>query len=268
MTKKRYTSDLTPAGWQVIKKKLPEQLINRKRKYELKEVFNAIFYFLKNGCTWRDLPKDFPPHNVVFHYYSKWKIDGTLEFLNEDLHGDLREKYGKERSPSLGIIDAQSIRTTSISSQNDCGFDAGKKVKGRKRHIMVDSLGLIIIGVVTSAAVQDRDGAQLVLQRLYELRQFYPRLKTFIADQGYQGPILAKWFDKMFNRLQWVFKVVKGVDGKGFHVIPKRWIVERTFAWLANYRRFTRDFERTTESAEALIKIAMIHMLANRLAKL
>lgn len=268
MTSKRYTSDLTSAEWQVIEKRLPEQLNKGKRKYELRILFNAMLYILKNGCVWRDLPKDFPPYGRVFYYWNQWKKDGTLDFLLEDLHGDMREVKGKERSPSLGIIDAQSTKTTAISSQKECGYDAGKKIKGRKRHIMVDTLGLLIMVVVTSASVQDRDGAKLLLEKLSGLRAFYPRLKTFIADQGYQGPILADWFKLMFEKIHWIFKVVKGVEGKGFQVAPKRWIVERTFSWIYNYRRLAKDYERCISTSELFIKLAMIRLMAIKLAKL
>lgn len=204
------------------RKKLPAQLVARKRKYALPIVFNAMLYVLKNSCIWRDLPKDFPPYGRIFYYWNQWKNSGTIDFLHEDLHGDVRQKSGKARSPSLGIVDAQSVKITAISSQSDCGYDAGKMIKGRKRHIMVDTMGLLILVVVTSAAVQDRDGARLLLQKLYDLRAFYPRLKTFIADQGYQGPLLGDWFTAMFEKVAWIFKVVKGVAGKGFQVVPKR----------------------------------------------
>jgi putative transposase len=267
MTNKQYSSDLTPAEWQVIEKRLPEQLIKRKRKYELRILFNAMLYVLKNGCVWRDLPKDYPPYGRVFYYLNQWKIDGTFDLLHEDLHGDVREHKGKQRSPSLGIIDAQSTKTTAISSQNECGYDAGKKIKGRKRHIMVDTMGLLILVVVTSASVQDRDGAKLLLEKLAQLRAFYPRLKTFIADQGYQGPLLGDWFKQMFEKINWIFKVVKGVEGKGFQVVPKRWIVERTFSWIYNSRRLAKDYERCTDTSELFIKLAMIRLMAIRLAK-
>lgn len=267
MTNKQYSSDLTSAEWQVIEKRLPEQLIKRKRKYELRILFNAMLYILKNGCVWRDLPKDYPPYGRVFYYWNQWKLDGTLDLLHEDLHGDIRELKGKERSPSLGIIDAQSTKTTAISSQNECGYDAGKKIKGRKRHIMVDTMGLLIMVVVTSASVQDRDGAKLLLEKLACLRVFYPRLKTFIADQGYQGPLLGDWFNLMFEKIHWIFKVVKGVEGKGFQVVPKRWIVERTFSWIYNSRRLAKDYERCTDTSELFIKLAMIRLMAIRLAK-
>lgn len=268
MTSKQYTSDLTTAEWQVIEKKLPAQMVARKRKYELSVLFNAMLYVLKNSCVWRDLPKDYPPHGRVFYYWNQWKKDGTLDFLQEDLYGDLREKSGRHRSPSLGLIDAQSVKSTAISAQADCGYDAGKMVKGRKRHLMVDTLGLLIVVVVTAANVQDRDGARLLLERLHDLRAFYPRLKTFLADQGYQGPVLGDWFKTMFGKIAWVLQIVKSVVGTGFQVIPKRWIVERTFAWLYNFRRLARDYERQTTTSEAFIKLAMIRIMAVRLARI
>lgn len=268
MTNKQYTSDLTAAEWQVIEKKLPEQVVARKRKYCLRILFNAMLYVAKNGCIWRDLPKDFPPYGRVFYYWNQWKKEGRMDFLHEDLHGDLREKSGRVRSPSLGIVDAQSVKTTAISSQADCGYDAGKMIKGRKRHIMVDTMGLLILVVVTSAAVQDRDGARLLLQKLYNLSAFYPCLKTFIADQGYQGSLFGDWFKAMFKKVAWVFKIVKSVQGKSFQVVPKRWIVERTFAWLYNFRRLAKDYERKTDTSEAFIQLAMIRIMAVRLAKL
>ena len=160
---KQYTSSTTNAQWQVIENKLPEQMVNRKRKWTLRQIFDAILYVLKNGCSWRDLPGDFPPSSSVYYYFKIWRDNGLLEFLSQELSGDYRELLGKERSPSVGIIDAQSVKCTAVSAQTDTGYDGGKKIKGRKRHIMVDTLGSIITLWVSAANWQDRAAAYWLL---------------------------------------------------------------------------------------------------------
>lgn len=265
--KKIYTSDLSDAEWQVIKKRLPSKIIHRKRKYEIQIIINAILYVLKNGCLWRDLPKDFPPYKIVNYYFNSWKKNGIWNNLHEHMYGDCRQKAGRERSPSMGLIDSQSVKTDSISSQHVCGIDAGKKIKGRKRHIIVDTMGLIIAIVVHAGNIQDRDGARLVFQKMFKNRSLFVRMQTILADGGYRGPKLNNWFSETFKAVKWVLQIVlRNPEAKGFEVIPKRWVVERTFAWLNNFRRLSKDYERQTSTSEAFIQLAMIKLMAKRLA--
>jgi len=258
---------LTDAQWQVIENKLPEQMVKRKRDYPLRSIFDAIFYLLKNGCVWRDIPGEYPPTGIVYYYFKIWRDSGLIEYLCLELGGDYRELMGKERSPSVGIIDAQSTKNTAVSGQSESGYDAGKKIKGRKRHLMVDTLGLIIVVWVTSADWQDRDAASWLFAKLYMNRFDFPRLKTFFADGGYKGK-LVRFVKKIYSRLTWELKIVKRPENLNtFKVLPMRWIVERSFAWHDNCRRLSKDYERKTESAEAFIYLAQIRLLALRCQK-
>ena len=264
---KQYTSSTTNAQWQVIENKLPEQMVNRKRKWTLRQIFDAILYVLKNGCSWRDLPGDFPPSSSVYYYFKIWRDNGLLEFLSQELSGDYRELLGKERSPSVGIIDAQSVKCTAVSAQTDTGYDGGKKIKGRKRHIMVDTLGSIITLWVSAANWQDRAAAYWLFIKLYMNRIDFPRLQVFYADGGYTGK-LVEFVKVRFKRLNWQLQIVKKDKNLNtFKLLPKRWIVERTFAWLDNCRRLSKDYERKTASSEACIYLAQIRLLAIRCGK-
>ena len=266
MTKK-YTSSLTDAQWQVIENKLPEQMVARKRDYPLRSIFDAIFYVLKNSCGWRDIPGDLPPTGIAYYYFKTWKNNGLLEYLCQELGGDYRQLVGKERSPSVGIIDAQSVKCTAVSAQAETGYDGGKKIKGRKRHIMVDTLGLIISVWVSAADWQDRTAAYWLFVKTYMNRFDFPRLKVFFADQGYTGKLIH-FVKKSFRRLAWELHIVKKEENiNTFKVLPKRWIVERTFAWLDNCRRLSKDYERQPSSSEAFIHLAQIRLLAIRCGK-
>ena len=262
---KRYSTSLTDAQWQVLEKKLPEQIIRRKRKWPLRLIFDGVLYLLKNGVIWRDLPSDFPPHDTLYYYFKTWRDDGLLDLLNLELSGDYRERAGRARAPSVGIIDSQSVKTISISSAGS-GYDAGKNVKGRKRHIIVDILGLLLTVVVHPADLQDRDGAKIVFERLFAERWDFPMLRVFFADSGYAGQLLD-WFKVRFRKIQWQMQIVKRTELHAFKVLPKRWVVERTFAWLGWNRRLSKDYERLSHSSEAFVKLAMIRILLIRLAK-
>jgi transposase len=257
MDTKRYPSDLTDAQWELIRPLLPAARPGgRPRSVDLREVVNAILYVVRGGIPWRMLPKGLPPWGTSHFYYRAWRIDGTWEKVLDALRTRLRRADGREKSPSAAILDSQSIKTSEGGESR--GYDAGKRVTGRKRHIVVDTMGLLLAVVVHSASVQDRDGARLVLARLAGR---FPRLKLIWADAAYGATVgWAKTFGG------WVLELVKkAADQVGFVVLPRRWVVERTFGWLVRSRRLARDYERLTASSEAMIRIAMIHLMLKRL---
>jgi putative transposase len=248
-----YPTNLTDSQWQVIEKLLLDQ---RKRKYELRQVLNAIFYVVKGGIPWRLMPKDLPPWKSVYYYYAKFCSLGIWQELNDALREKVREKKGRKVSPSAAILDSQSVKTTLVGGQR--GFDAAKHIKGRKRHILVDTLGLLLAVVVHRADIDERRGAGFVLKRLFKQKKLFPRLSVIFADGGYSGEFEA-FVRKTFR---WVLQIVRKPLGvKTFQVLPKRWIVERTFSWLTANRRLSVDYERKVKSSEAMIHIAMIRLM-------
>jgi putative transposase len=252
-----YSSNLTDSQWKAILDILKDK---RKRKYTLREIFDAIFYLLKTGCQWRMLPTNFPSWKLVYYYFTKWKMDGTIELIHELLRDKTRKKAGRNESPSLAIIDSQSVKTTRIGGL--CrGIDGGKKTKGRKRHIIVDTMGLLLAVVVHAANEHDSKSAPMVIA---ELRGRFYRLVKIMADGGYRGELIENT-QKAFG---WVIEIVLRKDiTKKFEVIPKRWIVERTFAWFESYRRLSKDFEFQTDTSQAMIQLAMIKLMLNRIKK-
>ena len=259
MKRKSYPSDLSDAEWQIIKPLIPPAKPGgRPRKHVMREILNAIFYILCSGCAWRMLPHDLPPWQTVYHYFRQWKGDGTWERMNQVFRTKLRLAYGREAEPSAAILDSQSVKTTTVKGVR--GYDAGKNVNGRKRHILVDTMGLLLVVLVHAAHIQDRDGAKLLLNKV---KCRFTRLRLIWADGGYKGK-LVDWVRETHG---WVLEIVKGnKDVKGFQVLPRRWVVERSFAWLCRYRRLSKDYEVLTETSEAMIYAAMVRLMVRRLA--
>lgn len=248
-----YPTDLSDSQWQVIKTYVSD---NRKRKHSLRHVFNAIVYLVKTGCQWRMLPSNFPKWQLVYFYFRQWKRNGTLEQIQLCLTEKVRQKAARKAEPTVGIIDSQSVKTTLVAGEAT-GFDAGKKVKGRKRHIVVDSLGLVLMVVIHSAGVQDRDGAVEVLKKL---RKLWCGIVKVFADAGYAGQLIAK----VKLMLGYELEIVKRSELHTFKVLPWRWIVERTFAWLDTNRRNSKDYERLTESSQAMIHLSAIRIMLKK----
>lgn len=257
----RYASDLTDHEWALIAPFMPPpRPIGRPRKTDLREVMNAILYIGSTGCQWAMLPKDFPPYSTVQRYFYDWRDSGLLKTMRFTLAMETRELEGREAQPTAGVIDSQTVKTTESGGVRS--YDAGKKVNGRKRHILVDTTGLLFGAVVHAAGVQDRDGAPDVLA---SIRKSCPWLRHIFADGGYAGPKLRCALDKIGK---WTLQIVKRSDAaQGFEVIPRRWVVERTFAWLGRCRRLAKDWEKSIHSAEAWIDIAHIRLTTRRLAR-
>lgn len=260
MRTSRYTSDLNDEQWNLIKElfePLPEE--GHPREISYREILNACFYVVRTGCQWRNLPKDLPPWSAVYTYYRNWVLSGFWIKLHEFLRKKLRYAKGRNLNPSAAIIDSQSVKSSQMSQTR--GYDAAKKVNGRKRHLAVDTLGLLLLVMVTTANVQDRDAAQSYLPVLF---QSFSSIRLIWADSGYAGQ-LVQWVQKQFWRCLQIVKAEPGV--KTFKVQPRRWIVERTLGWLSWYRRLSRDYERKTDTAEALMYISMSHLMLRRLIK-
>jgi putative transposase len=257
-----YPTDLTDREWQILAPLIPAAKSGgRPEEYPKREIVNAILYVLRTGGAWRHVPHDLPPWGIVYHYFWRWRKDGTWKRINDTLRGDLRVLEGRHRQPSAGIIDSQSVKTTDRGG--DHGFDSAKKINGRKRHILVDTWGLLIMVVVTAASVQDRDGAKLLVGIL---RHWFTRLRCLWADGAYAGS-LETWVTLLRRYRKVRLEIVKRSDTvKGFIVLPKRWIVERTFGWFYKYRRLSKDYEYLTDTSEAMIYVAMIHIMVRRIA--
>jgi putative transposase len=277
MASKGYRSDLSDAEWSLLRPHLPApKKRGRPRTHSPREVLDAVFYVLKTGCQWRMLPKDFPPWKTVFHYFRKWRIDGVWERMNRVLRRRLREKLGRDPEPSAGIVDAQSVQTSGVGGEQR-GFDGEKKVRGRKRHILVDTEGLVVEARVHSTRVPDQDGIRRLLD---PARDRLPRLSYLWAEEALSVEV------EIVNRSpkpppekvlriwarEW-FKEGKKVDLKklperpAFENLPRRWVAERTFAWISHNRRMAKDHERLCSTGEALVHAAMTRLMVRRLAR-
>ncbi|MGI0016096.1 MAG: IS5 family transposase [Nitrososphaera sp.] len=262
MENKRYPSDLTDDEWDYIRDMIPEAKPGgRPRKLNMREVVNGLFYLVKGGIQWRMLPKDFPNWKSIYNYFREWKRNGFWQQIHDKMRAEVRKEAGRNESPSAAILDSQSVKTTEQGGPQR-GYDAGKKVNGRKRHLLVDTMGLILIAVVHAACIQDRDGAKLVLE---QLKDTFKRLRKIWADAGYAG-MLIDWVRALRKWGKIDLEIVKRNDDQvGFAVQPHRWIVERTLAWLGRYRRLSKDYETLPSSSETMIYLAMIRLMLRRL---
>jgi putative transposase len=261
MKTQRYDTDLTDEQFGLLKPFLPKPKRMGRPPADLREVTDGILYLVRTGCQWRLLPKDFPPWSTVHTWYRRWRRDGTWGRIHEALRRQVRTQAGRDPSPRSSAVDSQSVKTPAAGG--DSGFDNGKKVKGRKRHIWVDSMGLLLAVLVTTADVPDARAACDLLGsgRVWDE---LPRLEVVYADSQYRAGYLQEdVFDLVSFRLH---VVSRPADAKGFVRLPQRWVVERTFAWLGRSRRLAKDCEHRPDSSEAMIQVSMIHMMLGRLA--
>jgi transposase len=257
----RYASDVTDQEWAVLAPLLPSpSRLGRPRRWDLRPIVDAILYVLATGCQWRALPKDLPPRSTVQGYFYRWRDDGTWHWINARLVARARQALSRKAVPSAGVIDSQSVPTT--ESGGPRGLDAGKRIKGRKRHIVTDTQGFLLTVLVHAANIQDCHGAVPLLRAL---RRAFPKLRHIFADRVYRGDQLL---GAVADCGPWTIEIVQRPPGvKGFQLLPRRWVVERTFAWLGRSRRLAKDVEATIASATAWLLLASIRLLSRRLAR-
>ena len=259
MVRPSYDTDLTDQQWLKIVSLFPKaNHRGRPRTQDFREITNAILYLVRAGCAWRLLPHDFPKWQTVYYYFRRWQKDGVWKTIHDVLRAQVRVQAGRNVEPSAAIADTQSVRTGHHGVSK--GFDGGKLIKGRKRHIIVDVMGLLLAVMVHSASIQERRGFKMLS---FKIRHLFPKLKVIWVDGGYDGQPLQLWVKRWFN---WVVETIKrNQDTKGFEVLPKRWVVERTFGWFGRYRRLSKDYEYLPTTSETMLYIAMINLMLRRL---